>query len=117
MTAHKPYVLVIPYLPLKKAVLFAGWTIGPLSAADGQWSDGAFEQRAKEFISKFLDAGRKPLENPSIAFRTDARVDGILPTARELDALQLAVTFSLLDANPDYGPDTDGHWVSTADVG
>jgi hypothetical protein len=117
MTNHRPYVLVIPYLPLKKPVQFAGWTVGPVSAADGRWSDGAFEHRAKEFISKFRDAHRKALENPSLAFRTDSGVDGVLPKEREFDALQLAVTFSLLDANPEYQPDADGHWVSTADIG
>lgn len=117
MKSDNPYVLVIPYLPLKKPAQFAGWTVSPVTAAEGRWSDRAFEQRAKQFISKFRDANRKPLENPSLAFRTEAGVDGVLPTDRELDALQLAVTFSLLDANPEYQPDADGHWVSTADIG
>jgi hypothetical protein len=108
-------VLALPYLPMKKPVRFSGWVVGPLESADGRWSDKAFEARAKEFFSKFRTVDGKPVERPSIAFRADAGVDGATPEFRDWQALGLALTFAVLDGNPPYGEDVDGHWISTAD--
>lgn len=115
MTSHRPYVIVAPYLPLKKRVDFGGWIAGPPDSFAGQWKDGTFERHAKSFLSKFRDANGKEIKKPALIARTDVGLDGRLPGELELEALQLALQFGTLNANPNWHPDADGWWVATSD--
>lgn len=114
--AH-PNLGFCPYLPLSTVVKFADWEIGPVKAFEGRWSDGRFESQAKAFLTKFVDGAGTPIKNPSILCRQGRPIDGALPSAQEIDALEHAIPFGFLDQNPRHGPDTqDRSWaVVTAD--
>lgn len=115
MTSHRPYVIAAPYLPLKKRVDFGGWSAGPADSFAGRWKDDAFEKSAKSFLSKFRDANGKGIKKPALIARTDGGVDGKFPGEKELEALQLALHFGTLNANPNWEPDADGWWVASSD--
>lgn len=106
----------MPYLPLKKTYEFGGWSLGPLASLPSPWKNESLETPGKLFIDKFRDADGKPIKNPAILARAGAGLDGAFPGEIELSALQLALWFGVLDANPPWTPEEpDGWWVSTSD--
>lgn len=115
MTNHRPYLLFCPYLPLRRRVSFAHWMIGPLDEHAGAWRDAEFEQQAKAFLGKFQDADGKPIKSPTLIGNSKDGVDGAFPGDRELEALQLAIHFAALEANPPWEPEADGSFAVTAD--
>jgi hypothetical protein len=115
MTNHKPYIVAVPYLPLKKTYQFGGWDLGPVASFPSPWKNAALEAPAKSFMEKFRDADGRPLKNPAIVVRADTGIDGAFPGESDVSALQLALWFGVLDANPPWTAESDGWWVSTSD--
>jgi len=81
-----PVLAFCPYLPLNNVVEIATWRIGPVAAFEDRWADPAFKGRAEAFLTTV-----GPREGP---------IDGRLYTDEEIQALQAALDFGFLDANP-----------------
>lgn len=94
---------------------FAQWMIGPLEEHDGAWRDAEFEQQAKAFLGKFQDADGKPIKSPTLIGKSKDGLNGVFPGEREFEALQLAIHFAALEANPPWEPEADGSFAVTTD--
>ena len=114
--AH-PFLAFCPYLSLQKAIDFADWQIGPVDSFEDRWADERFKAQSKAFLAKFVDGAGKPIERPSLLCRRGAQIDGELPAAEEIEALEAAIAFAFLDENPRRTPNTasNGWNVITAD--
>jgi len=107
--------MFLPYLPLKEAVTFSGWELGPLQHFDGRWADRRFEDLSRRFVAAFHGRDARPIEQATLLARRNAQVDGRLPSEPELTALVTAINFALLDANPRFDDPNGGHFAVTAD--
>lgn len=97
--AH-PYLAFCPYLPVHKVIEFGDWALGPVDAFEDRWSDPKFKAPSKAFLAKFVDHAGKPIEKPSLFCRRGGQIDGQLPSAEEIEALEAAIGFAFLDENP-----------------
>ena len=99
-----PYLLFCPYLPLPpqdEPVEFGDWVLGSLRSFEDWWTDPKFKSQATIFLSKFTrPPGNEPIENPALLCRKGRKLDGEMPSEDELKALELALAFGFLDANP-----------------
>ena len=68
MSGH-PVVLCFPYLPMKKAVEFGEWWLGPLRTYEGPWAIEGFEARVRQFLAGFTTPSGGRVENPSLLAR------------------------------------------------
>jgi hypothetical protein len=111
-----PCLVFCPYLPLKDVMEFADWRLGPLEAFEN-WSDPRFKERAETFLRKFVDAHGRAIENPTIIGPRSGALDGQVPAGDKIRALQAALDFGFLDANPRYTEESSSSsWtVMTAD--
>ena len=104
-----PYLLFCPYLSLPadvELVEFGDWELGSLRSFEERWTDPRFKSQSTIFLSKFTrPPGDKPIENPALLCRKGKKLDGDRPSDEELRALELALAFGFLDANPTQGPD------------
>ena len=114
MSGH-PVVLCFPYLPMKKAVEFGEWWLGPLRAYEGPWAIEGFEARVRQFLGGFTTPSGGCVENPSLLARVGSGVDGQPPTAAEHRALHQAVSFATINSNPWWTPGAQSWNVATAD--
>lgn len=115
MTNERPYLLVAPYLPLSKRIEVDEWSVGPPEAFEAAWADRGFQEAATAFMEKFRNAEGRPIERPALIAPRAGPIDGAFPGAERFEALQLALHFGLLDANPLWHPDADGWWTATTD--
>lgn len=79
------------------------------------WIDRDFERTAKAFLARLRDAEGRPIAAPSLVAEKTKGLTGLLPGEHQFDAMQLAIHFGVLDANPSWKPDADGWWVATSD--
>jgi hypothetical protein len=84
---RSPYLMFLPYLPLKEVVAFAGWELGPVRHFDGRWTDGRFEDLSKRFLAAFHGPN-----GSSIGYRIEEGL--VVPPPRGL-------TIPLGDISPD----------------
>lgn len=103
--AH-PTLLAFPLLPLKKALTFGPWWLGPTEQFEGPWFSPEFEARARRFLSAFRDSSGQPITGGALLARTDTGADGQPPNGGESTALELAVGFATIDQNPYWSPTT-----------
>lgn len=89
--------------------------IGPLEEHEGAWRDAEFEGQAKAFLGKFQDVNGSPIKNPALIGNSKTGIDGLFPGESEFEALQLALHFAALDANPAWEPEADGSFTVTTD--
>jgi hypothetical protein len=110
MPAH-PVLALCPYLRLDKAVEFGGWWLGPAARFARPWLRPSFEKSARTFLTCCMDPSGKPLTNPSILARDVSGADGELPPEAMRDALQAAIHFATIDANPAWsGANATSSW-------
>ena len=62
-----------------------------------------------------IDGGGQPIEHPSLLCRRKDRIDGILPSPHEIEALEAAIAFAFLDTNPRCTSSNRQQHVITAD--
>ena len=110
-----PYLAFCPYLAVNEPVEFGDWELGPLAAFEERWADLKFKTQAKAFLAKFIDGGGQPIEHPSLLCRRKDRIDGILPSPHEIEALEAAIAFAFLDTNPRCTSSNRQQHVITAD--
>lgn len=96
----KPYVVFLPYLPLREPTEVGDWSLHPIDLFEGAWESARFEDLSRRFIAAFRGTDNKPIPHPTLAARRDSGCDGALPAPAELDALRRAVEFASLDQNP-----------------
>jgi hypothetical protein len=104
--AH-PCLAFCPYLPVHKVIEFGDWELGlgPVDAFEDRWADPKFKEQSKAFLAKFVDHAGKPIEKPSLFCRRGGQIDGQVPSAEEIEALETAIGFTFLDENPRRGND------------
>jgi hypothetical protein len=110
------YLIFCPYVPLDRVYAMDKWSLTPLSQFGGGWASADFEGLARRFVGKFDAPRDKPLASPAVLVR-DGVADGLLPSDGEQRALQAALHFAVLDANPTWTPDADGWSSMTSDNG
>lgn len=103
-----PHIGFCPYLSTNSVVSFADWELGPLSAFTARWQDRALQEKAEHFLSTFTDAHGGEIKNPSLLCRQGQQIDGTLPPDTEIEALQAAIGFAVLDLNV---PPHDNNWA------
>jgi hypothetical protein len=97
--AH-PCLAFCPYLPVHKVIEFGDWELGPVDAFEDRWADPKFKAQSNAFLAKFVDHAGKPIEEPSLFCRRGGQIDGQVPSAEEIEALETAIGFVFLDENP-----------------
>jgi hypothetical protein len=112
-----PHLAFCPYLSMAEAIQFADWELGPLKAFENRWADQTFKAQSKLFLSKFVDQSGESIEAPTLLCRRGGLIDGALPAAEEVGALEAAISFAFLEENPRCTPTSRHHaWkVITAD--
>ena len=105
------------YLPLSSTVTIGPWTLVELAEFDGPWLNERFEHLARRLLERHLDANGKPVDRPSLLVSTDTGADGSFPQDHEYIAVQQALKFGVLDANPRWKEDPGnlGWFTFTAD--
>jgi hypothetical protein len=111
----RPVLLCCPYLPLREPVEFSGWWLGPLNSYEGPWLSTALESRTRQFLGSFSTPGGGAVENPALLARVATGVDGEAPSVEEQHALERAIAYATIDANPWWEPDAQAWGVATAD--
>jgi len=106
-----------PYLSLDRPLVVGDWQLGPASNFAGRWIDPDFERLAKQFLSRFTDFQLRALPEPSLLVHREGGLDGRLPSDTERRALQCAIEFAVIDANPRFTRESRGMvWrVATSD--
>ena len=114
---NHPYLAFCPYLPIAKTIEFADWELGPWKAFETRWAHQKFKAQSEVFLSKFVDGVGKRIEYPTLLCRRGGVIDGALPTAEEVEALEGAIAFAFLDENPRHSSASryDAWKVITAD--
>lgn len=105
--ADTPWILLFPYLPLQRGLDVGRWTLTPVSEFDGPWHSAGFRRRSLSAIARHVDRAGVPLRRPSILVDQRRGADGVLPERHEVDALQLALGFAVLDAVPVWRSDAE----------
>lgn len=95
-----PYVVFLPYLPLREPTEVGDWVLHPIDRFDGAWESERFEDLSRRFIAAFRGTNNKTIPHPTLAARRDSGCDGVLPSRAEMEALRRAVEFASLDQNP-----------------
>jgi hypothetical protein len=105
------------YLPLSSSLTIGRWTLVELADFDGPWFNERFEGLAKRLLERHLDASGKPVDRPSLLVSADSGADGSFPHGHEYLAVQQALNFGVLDANPRWKEEADnlGWFTFTAD--
>lgn len=101
----KPYVVFLPYLPLREPTDVGNWVLHPIDIFDGPWQSARFEELSRRFIAAFRGPNNEPIPHPTLAARRASGCDGALPSRAEQDALRRAVEFASLDQNTTWSSD------------
>lgn len=101
-----PLLIFAPYLPLRSGVEAGPWWIGPLEAYTGTWRDDRFEDVARRMIASHVAARGQAISNPALIASLESGVDGNWPDRTEMEALQLALHFTVLHCNPIWTEET-----------
>ncbi|MCC7061552.1 MAG: hypothetical protein IT456_02040, partial [Planctomycetes bacterium] len=120
MSATNPVLLYFPAIPAPHGMLepsslgISQWRIG-VPGPNVPWRDDRFRRLSLAFVDTFtprFGAG-------CLVWRVQGGFDGAMPSEDDLAALQLAVTFCLLDANDsiDRSDPNGGHYLSTTENG
>ena len=110
-----PVAMVLPYLPLRRAAHFSGWWIGPLSQFEGPWLSDRFEKCVRRFLGGFQDSTGEAIHKPTILARVDSGIDGVPPTIAVQRALETAIAYATVDANPFWSERGPAWNIATAD--
>jgi hypothetical protein len=106
MTEPHPVVLLFPFLHLTRPIEFGRWWLGPLDKFEGPWLAPEFQDRARRFAGSFRKASHDPITKPALLARTTEGADGQPPTREEMQALELAAGFGVIEQNPYWSEDT-----------
>jgi hypothetical protein len=98
--AETLWLLLFPYLPLSRAVDLGRWSLIPVRDFGGTWHSAWFRQRSMAIVRSHVDRAGRPLSLPSILVDQQAGAEGVLPEPDEIEAIQLAVGFGVIDAAP-----------------
>ncbi len=111
------FITLCPFLCLGQRHDFGDFSVGPFASFESMWKDSAFKDAASELVSKFAFANGKRNDNPALVVRIRAGVDGSMLSDDELNSLQLALDFAVIDSNPFYDEDRDynGAHIATTD--
>jgi hypothetical protein len=101
-----PLLIFAPYLPLRSAVEAGPWWIGSLESYTGTWRDARFEDVARRMIASHVAARGQAISNPALIASLESGVDGNWPDRRGMEALQLALHFTVLHCNPIWTEET-----------
>lgn len=101
----KPYVVFLPYLPLREPTEVGDWVLHPIDIFDGPWQSARFEDLSRQFIAAFRGPNNEAIALPTLAARRERGCDGVLPDRVELAALRRSVEFAALDKNPIWSED------------
>lgn len=105
-SSRLPLLIFAPYFPLRSSIEAGPWWIGPLEEYSGQWRDSRFEDVARRMIASHVAARGQPIGNPALIASLESGVDGSWPEGREMEALQLALHFTVLHRNPIWTAET-----------
>lgn len=111
--ADTPWLLLFPYLPISREVNFGPWMLVPVRDFTGPWRSAGFQQRSMAIIRSHVDRSGRPLSLPSILVDREAGADGVLPDPEEIEALQLALGFGVVDAIPPWHSDAELAVIAT----
>jgi hypothetical protein len=89
--------------------------VGPLGDFDGSWLSDAFESRVRQFLVGFRDPGGAVVAKPTLVVRSGLGMDGAAPTIDESRAMEAAIAYATVNANPYWSPGLPGWGVATAD--
>lgn len=98
--------LLAPYLPLRAVHAVGPWRLAPRDAGEVRWLDSWVRTHVEAFLPHFVDVHGRPVEHPTLIHRVGEPIGASEPTMDEFAALQLAVTFAVLDASVDYSKTT-----------
>jgi hypothetical protein len=102
-----PWLMLFPYLPVSGELEIGRWKLVPVQRFEGPWHSPAFRRRSLAIIHRHVDRSGRPLEDPSILVDREAGADGVLPAREEIEALQLALGFGVIDAVPTWHSDAE----------
>jgi hypothetical protein len=105
--ADTPWLLLFPYLPVCRELNVGPWKLLPARDFTGPWRSASFRQRSMTIIRSHVDRSGRPLSLPSILVDGETGADGVLPDPEQVDALQLALGFGVLDAVPPWHSDAE----------
>lgn len=102
----QPVFVLAPYLPLSTVHSVGPWRLAPRGADELRWVDSRVRKHVDAFLRHFVDVHGRSIEHPTIIYRSGEPIGASEPTMHEFSALQLAVTFAVLDASVDYSEET-----------
>lgn len=105
------------YLPLLSPVEVGPWLVTALRDFDGPWLNDRYQHLGTRLLERHIDGGGKLIDRPALLVKADSGADGSFPRDHEYVAVQQALNFGVLDANPKWQPEADnaGWFTFTSD--
>lgn len=105
--------MYMPALPLARTIALGPWRLGPLRNGF-PWRSEGFRSLATALIESWV----KEHGPGAILWHVDRGIDGVPPNTGDWLAIELSVTFALLDRNDSVRRDANaGHLLGTAENG